>query len=67
MSAMAQEAIELINILPESDQSLALQMIRKLVLAWDPDFTKLTAAEQKNLDEARADDEEIDHEDINWD
>ena len=38
--------------------------IRKLVLAWDPDFTKLTQEEARQLEEAEASgfvrDDEID-------
>ena len=28
-------------------------LVKKLVLAWDPDFTKLTPSEAKRLDEAQ--------------
>lgn len=40
------------------------------ILAWDPDFTKLTPAEQRELEEARKDMKEngtVSHSDINWD
>lgn len=67
MSTATKEIIDLMEILPESDQNLALELIRKLVVAWDPDFTKLTPAEKKELDEAMADTETIPHEAINWD
>lgn len=55
------------EILPESEQNFALEFIKKLVLAWDPDFTKLTSSERANLEEAIADPETISHEAINWD
>lgn len=45
---------------------LAVESVRKLVLAWDPDFTKLTPAEKKELDEAMSDPETIPHDAINW-
>ena len=67
MSTATKEIIDLMEILPESDQNLALELVRKLVLAWDPDFTKLTPAERKELDEAMADPETVPHEAINWD
>jgi hypothetical protein len=70
MSTATKEAINLMEILPESDQSLVLELIKKLVLAWDPDFTKLTSAEKKELEEAEKDIVEngtISHDDINWD
>lgn len=47
MSAATKEAINLMEILPESDQNFALEFIKKLVLAWDPDYTKVTPAEKK--------------------
>ncbi len=64
------QAIELMEILPESEQNFALEFIKKLVLAWDPDFTKLTSAEQKELEEAKEEienGETVSHEAINWD
>ncbi len=67
MSTATKEIIDLMEILPESDQNLALELVRKLVLAWDPDFTKLTPMEKKELDEAMADPETIPHDAINWD
>ena len=67
MSTATREMIELMEILPESDQNLALELVRKLVLAWDPDFTKLTPAEKKELDEVMTDSETIPHDAINWD
>ena len=54
MSEMVKEAAELMELLPDSDKSFALQLIKKLVLAWDPDFTKLTPEERRELEEARA-------------
>lgn len=70
MSGAVKEAISLMEILPESDQNFALEFIKKLVLAWDPDFTKVTLAERKVLEEAERDIAEngtISHADINWD
>lgn len=67
MSAATKEAIELMEILPESEQNFALEIIKKLVLAWDPDFTKLTLTERKDLEEAMSDHETVSHDSINWD
>lgn len=67
MSAMTKQVIDLMEILPESEQNFALEFIKKLVLAWDPDFTKLTPLERKELEEAIADPETVPHEAINWD
>lgn len=46
------------------------EFIKKLVLAWDPDYTKVTPAERKALEEAEKDIAEnrtISHDAINWD
>lgn len=70
MSAATKEVINLMEILPESDQNFALEFIKKLVLAWDPDYTKVTPAERKALEETEKDIEEngtVSHDAINWD
>lgn len=43
--------------LPESQQSLAYDVLKTMVLHWDPDFTKLTPSEAARLEEAEADPE----------
>jgi len=55
MSGAVKEAVSLMEILPESDQNFALEFIRKLVAAWDPDFTKVTPAERNALERAEKD------------
>lgn len=58
------------EILPESEQNFALEFIKKLVIAWDPDFTKMTPAERQALEDAENDIKEndtISHDAINWD
>lgn len=70
MSGAVKEATTLLEILPEHEQDFALEFIRKLVIAWDPDFTKLTPLEKKELEEAIADRKEngtVPHDAINWD
>ena len=70
MSTATREVVELMEILPESDQNLALELVRKLVLAWDPDFTKVTPAERAAIDAAgkeMARGETVSHDAINWD
>lgn len=47
-----------------------LKFIKKLVLAWAPDYTKVTPAESEALEEAEKDIAEngtISHDAINWD
>ena len=65
MSDMVMEAARLMDMLPESDQSFAFEFIKKLVLAWDPDYTKLTQEEAKHLEEAE-DSGFVRDEDIDW-
>ncbi|MCM1335323.1 MAG: hypothetical protein NC084_05500 [Bacteroides sp.] len=65
MSSIALEAARLIDTLPEEDKVLAYEYVKKLVLAWDPDFTKVTAEEAKKI-EAAENSGFIDEEDIDW-
>lgn len=70
MSGAVKEATTLLEILPEKDQDFALEFIRKLVIAWDPDFTKVTPTERAELEEIEKDMKEngtIPHDAINWD
>ena len=70
MSEAVKEAVDLLEILPETEQNFALELIKRLVIAWDPDYTKLTPAEKKELDDAEKDismNGTISHEAINWD
>ena len=66
MTSIAMDAARLIDMLPDEDKALAYTFVKKLVLAWDPDFTKLTPQEKMALDEAE-NDEFIDEADIDWD
>ena len=67
MSEKVMQIAEMIDMLPEQDQNLAYEFIKKMVLAWDPDFTKVTPRERRELEEAEADPEFVDMNDINWD
>ncbi len=58
------------EILPESEQNFALEFIKKLVIAWDPDFTKVTPSERAKLEEAQKEierGETVSHDAVNWD
>lgn len=50
MSAIVKETMDIINLLPENDQMLLNEIAKKLLLAWDPDFTKLTPEERRKMD-----------------
>lgn len=66
MTSIAMDAARLIDMLPDEDKELAYTFVKKLVLAWDPDFTKLTPQEKMELEEAE-NGEFIDDKDIDWD
>lgn len=66
MSEIVMNAAQLMEILPDNDKNFAYEFIKKLVLAWDPDFTKVTPEEAASIKEA----EEsgfIDANEIDWD
>lgn len=67
MSNIVKDSVTMLEMLPESEQNLAYEFIKRLVLAWDPDFTKLTPSERKSLEEAEADGEYFELESIDWD
>lgn len=65
MSTIVIQAAELMQALPQSEQQFAYEFIKKLVLAWDPDFTKVTDEEKNRILQA----EEsgfVNDEDIDW-
>ena len=66
MNTAIKEVVDLMELLPESEQNFALEFMRKLVLAWDPDYTKVTPRERMELQEALSEEERISHEDIDW-
>ena len=51
MSAKAMEISRMVDMLPEEEQELAYEFVKRIVLAWDPDFTKVTPAERQQLDD----------------
>ena len=65
MSTLAINTARMIDMLPANDQRFAYEFVKKLVLAWDPDFTKVTpeeAAEIKAAEESGY----ISDSDIDW-
>ncbi len=69
MTNTAEQIAQMVNILPDGEQLFALEFVKRLVLAWDPDFTKVTPAEAtaiQQADEEFARGEFVRHEDINW-
>ena len=55
MTAREQELISMYSLLPEQEQALAYELIKRLVLAWDGDFTGVTPVERLRLEQAEKD------------
>lgn len=69
MSNIAQQAAKLIDLLPEQDKNFAFEFIKKLVLAWDPDYTKVTENEYNSIVQSENEinnGEFINHDEIDW-
>lgn len=52
LKATTLQTAELLDILPDEDISIVNALVKKLILAWDPDFTKLTAKERELLEKS---------------
>lgn len=69
MTALEQKTLDIYRLLPEHEQLLAYELIKRLVLAWDSDFTKLTSEERERLEKSDIDlknGDTVDISDINW-
>ena len=66
MSGIVKEAARLMDILLDADKELAYELIKKLVLAWDPDFTRVTAEEAMQI-AAAENSGFVDEDEIDWD
>jgi hypothetical protein len=66
MSDIALDAARMLDMLPESEQSVAFEFIKKLVRAWDPDFTKVTPEEALLIAQAEQSGF-VDEDKIDWD
>lgn len=70
MSELAQRTAHMLDMLPAQEQQLAYEVMKRMVLAWDPDFTKLTPEEAAEVEEAErqiANGEYVSENDIDWD
>ncbi len=52
MAPLPLQIAQMVDILPEPDQKLAFELVKKLVLAWDPDYTKTTPVEAEAINQA---------------
>ena len=66
MSNMAIDAARMMDMLPDEDKTFAYEFIKKLVKAWDPDFTKVTPEEAPSIKAAEESGIVVDS-DIDWD
>lgn len=55
MSNNTKQLINLFEILPETDQKMLLELTKKLLLAYDPEYTKLLPNEKEELEAALLD------------
>ena len=52
MSALVKQTTDMLTLLPDEDVSLVYEFVKKLIKAWDPDYTKVTPEERKILEQA---------------
>lgn len=66
MAPKVQEIARMVDMLPEQEQDLAFELVKRMVLAWDPDFTKVTADEAARI-KAAEESGFVAEEDVDWD
>lgn len=66
MSDIAMDVARMMDMLPDEDKNLAYEFIKKLVKAWDPDFTRVTPEEADRIEAAERSGF-IAESDIDWD
>ena len=70
MSENTRQLVNLFEILPENDQVMLLELTKKMLLAFDPDYTRLLPDEEANIKIALNDYEKgeniFDQSSINW-
>lgn len=66
MSDIVMKTAEMLDMLPDTDKSFAYEFVKKLVLAWDPDFTKVTPEEAKSIENAE-NSGYLNEDEIDWD
>lgn len=66
MSTFQREIDSMLELLPDSEQKLAYEFIKRLVLAWDSDYTKVTPQEREQLEQAEMSGF-VSEDEIDWD
>lgn len=54
MAPIAEQIAGMVDMLPEAEQALAYELVKRMVLAWDPDFTRLNPVERMQLEKSEA-------------
>ena len=65
LAPKVQEIARMIDMLPEQEQELAFELVKRMVLAWDPDFTRVTPDEAARM-QAAEESGFVAEEDIDW-
>ncbi len=58
MSVLAMQTADMIKLLPDDALKTVNDLVRMLVKAWDPDFTKLTDEERDRIEKSEKEMEE---------
>lgn len=66
MSVQVKKITEMLEMLPEKELNLAFELVKRIVLAWDNDYTKMTPSEARAFEEAK-NSGYVDEDDIDWD
>ena len=66
MQNITMDINRMVEILPKDDQMLVYELVKKIVLAWDPDFTKVTPDEAARIKMAEQSGF-MSEKDIDWD
>ena len=53
MSTSMKTLLETIEYLPDAEQALIEELLKRIILAWDPNFTKATPAERASIEEGK--------------
>ena len=70
MNSTTMEIAQMLEMLPQEEQMFACELVKKLVRAWDPDYTKLTPQEAIDLKlahEQAANGDVYSDDEIDWD
>ena len=67
MDISREQFMDFVDALPEDDRAMVYHLVKRLIVAWDPDFTRLTPQEAKELEEMKKENDYIPLEEINWD